>query len=91
MFLVVPSSRVSGWIQSSWMRRVFSTMPSFAAAIEVEKNRLHSQSVNRMPFRASSWRRRLATRAGSSLKTTYSYACRCNCLMKAASSSASVW
>ena len=60
MFLVVPSSRLRSWTWSSWMRTVFSTMPSLAPAILSVKNRSHSASLNLMLFRASSWVRRLA-------------------------------
>ena len=65
MFLTVPSSRARTWTWSSWIRAVFSTMPSFAPAIFSVKNRCHSASVNSIAFSASSWARRLATSADS--------------------------
>ena len=46
MFLLVPSSRLRTWTWSSWIRAVFSTIPSFFAAIRSAKNRFHSASVN---------------------------------------------
>ena len=64
-FLNVPSSRASTWTWSSWIRAVFSTMPSLAPAIFSAKNRSHSSSVNSIAFSASSCARRLATSADS--------------------------
>ena len=56
-FLNVPSSRASTWTWSSWIRAVFSTIPSFAPAIFSAKNRSHSlvaelDRVQRLELRA---------------------------------------
>ena len=45
-FLVEPSSRFRTWTWSSWIRAVFSTIPSLAPAIFSLKNRSHSASEN---------------------------------------------
>ena len=91
MFLVVPSSRLRTWTWSSWIRAVFSTMPSLSPAILSVKNRCHSASENVISFSASSCARRLATSAASLVIGRYSYACSRSSSMNAASSAASHW
>ena len=50
---------------SSWMRAVFSTIPSFLPATDSLKNRCHSGSVNSILFSVSSWARRLVSSAAA--------------------------
>ena len=71
-FLVEPSSRFRSWTWSSWMRTVFSTMPSLAPAILSEKKRSHSASLNVIPLSASSCTRRFAMSSASLVSGRYS-------------------
>ncbi len=91
MFFDEPSSRFRIWTWSSWMRTVFSTMPSLAPAILSRKNRSHSASENVIPFRASSWVRRFAINWASVVTGRYSYAWPCNNRTSSRSRSASDW
>ena len=91
MFFDEPSSRLSSWTWSSWIRTVFSTMPSRSPAIFSAKNRCHSLSVNVMRLSPSSWVRRFATKSASDVTGRYSYACSRSSRTSSASSSASDW
>ena len=90
-FLNVPSSRSSTWTWSSWIRAVFSTIPSFAPAILVVKNRHHSSSENSIAFSASSCARRFAINASSLAIRRCSYAWLRRSSTNATSSAASLW
>ena len=83
MFLVEPSSRLRTWTWSSWMRAVFSTMPSLAPAIFSVKNRSHSPSVNDVVQRLQLGAQ-VGDEVGLVVMGRYSYACVCRSPMNSA-------
>ncbi len=76
---------------SSWMRAVFSTIPSLLLASFSAKKRCHSASENVSLFRASSWTRRLASSWAALVIERRSYFWASSCVMSARSRSASLW
>jgi hypothetical protein len=63
--LGVPSSRFKTWMWSSWMRAVFSRMPSLAPAMQRGEEPLPFSIGKADPLSLSNWRRKLASRSAS--------------------------